>query len=77
MGQQGTAITKIFSGSMAAYEQSKEYLDDFIELNIITFDQKTRLYRVTAKSEHFMQIYDVLRQQLGEQESPWYPRVTF
>jgi predicted transcriptional regulator len=69
MGQQGTTITKIFYGSMTSYEQCREYLDDLIKLNMVAFDKKARLYRVNAKGEHFMQIYSVLRLQLGEHES--------
>jgi len=32
------------------------------------FDQNSRLNRVTAKGEHYMQVFSVLRQQLGKDE---------
>jgi predicted transcriptional regulator len=67
MGQRGITITKVFYGSMTSYEQCREYLDDLIRLGMVTFDETARLYRVTARGEHFLQIYSVLKQQLGEE----------
>lgn len=51
---------------MTSYEQCREYLDDMIRLGMVTFDETAKLYRVTARGEHFLQIYSVLKQQLGE-----------
>ena len=67
MGQRGTTITKVFYNSMISYEQSREYIDNLIKLGMVTFDERARLYRITAKGEHFLQIYSVIRQQLGEE----------
>lgn len=68
MGQHGVTITKIFYASYTSYEQCKEILADLRRLGMVTYNEETKSYRVTAKGEHYMQIYSVLRNQLGEQD---------
>lgn len=67
VGQRGITITKVFYGSMTSYVQCREYLHDMRRLEMVTFDETAKLYRVTARGEYFLQIYSVLKQQLGEE----------
>jgi predicted transcriptional regulator len=61
VGQDGGTRTRIMYKSYLSYTQLNEYLSTLLQKDLLSFEQGTQLYRVTARGSRYLEVYSEIR----------------
>jgi predicted transcriptional regulator len=61
---QGTNKTRIKFKAFLSTEQTREYITELVEKDLLSYDEDNKTYHITYNGEKYLELYELMKKQL-------------